>query len=435
MEDALKLGTENSHKMRTARLDLDIARSKVKETTAIGLPQVNAEGNFTHFIDIPVQVIPDFISPVMINTLIGLGLADPSIAPTEETFVEAQFGTKFATTSQMTASQLLFDGTYLVGLQATKTYVGFSETLLRKSEEEVRKDIRNAYHTALLARDNVGVLTASRETAAKLLTETKALLTAGFAEQTDADQLDLTLSQLDSQIKLAESQDRNALNALKFLMGLPVSENISLADPMDKHVEAARDEALLIVSFNSATTTDHRIVETNVMLQTLLLRKERSAHMPSLSAFFAHSQNAYRNEFNFFDSKGLWFPSTFWGLSLDIPIWSSGMRHQRVQQARMEIEKAEIMKDQTVQALNLEFENAKGEFVFALENLQNAQKGEQLADKIHQRTIAKFKEGMASSFELTQSENQLLTARGQLLAAKLRLLNAKTSMDKLLNRI
>jgi len=435
LADALKLGQENSYQMRTARLDLESARSKVKEITSIGLPQINAGGSFTNFIDIPVQVIPDFVSPAMLGTLLQLGLISPDQAQVPESFIEAQFGTKFNTSAEISANQLIFDGTYLVGLQAARSYVGFSETMLQKSEIDVRAAVRNAYYTALLAEENAKVLRDSKEIVVKTLSDTQALFKAGFVEQTDEDQLSLTLAQLDSQVKLAESQAISAKNFLKFQMGLPVTEQIILADPLSMHVGQAIDEALLITAFNSANTIEHRITDTNVLLQTLLLRKEKAAHIPSLSAFFTHSQSALRNEFDFFDSQGDWFPSTFWGISLNVPIWSSGMRHQKVSQAAIEVKKAEIVKEQTMEGLNLEFENAKSEYVFALENYTNAQKAGELAKKIHDRTLIKYKEGVSTGFELTQSENQQLTAQGQLLAANLRLLQAKTSLDKLFNRL
>jgi len=435
LSEALKLGVENSYQMRTARLDLETSRSKVKEITSIGLPQVNAGVDFNQNIDIPVQVIPDFISPVMLNTLLGLGFITPDQAQVPEQFIEAQFGTKFTAAARISANQLLFDGSYLVGLQAARTYVSFSETMLQKSETEVRIAIRNAYYTVLMAEENARVLRESRDLVTKTLNDTKAMFQAGYVDQTDEDQLALTLSQLDAQVKLAESQALSAKNFLKFQMGLQLTEQITLTDSLGSQVAGAIDEALLVTAFNSANMVDQRITDTNVLLQELLVRKEKAAYLPSLSAFFSHSQSALRNEFDFFDSDKDWFPSTMWGVTLNIPIWSSGLRQQKVNQANIEVKKAEILREQTTQALNLEFENAKSEYVFALENYNNAQSAADIAKRINDRTLVKYKEGMATSFELTQSENQELTAQGQLLASNLRLLQAGLAMDKLFNRL
>jgi outer membrane protein len=435
LAEAQTFALQNNLQMRSSAIDLEIAKKKIKETTAIGLPQVNASGSFQHFLDIPVTVIPDFISPTVIATLIQTGVLEEDDVPSgSPQFVEAQFGTKYNVSGGISASQLLFDGTYLVGLQAARAYAQFSELGVESTEAEVKEQVAQAYSTLLVAKENLNLLQQSATTLRKIADDTEALFNNGFAEQIDVDQLKLQLSSIENQITFTNTQIEIAREMFCFSLGLPENTEIVLKDNVETLLMDEQLGALIQQPFVPEMLPSVKTVQSGIVLQELLLKKEKAAYLPSLSAFFNHNQNALRNEFDFFESGGTWFPNTVWGVNLSIPIFSSGMKHYKVQQAELELEKARIGLEQVNDATRLSYRNAKAELMNAINQLDNTKESLALSERILNHTRIKYKEGMASSFELSQAETQQLSTQGSYIAAMLNVLQSKIRLQKSTNQ-
>lgn len=435
LEEAQTYALEHSYDVQLTTLDLEIARKKVKETTAIGLPQINASGSFQNFLDIPVTVIPDFISPTVVGTLVQTGVLDPGDVPqSDPQFVEAQFGTEYNMSAGVSASQLLFDGSYIVGLQAAKAYVDFAELNKAKTEADTREQVAQAYFTVLVADENLAVIKESVINLEKILNDTKAMYENGFMEEQDVDQLQLQLNALNNQLEYAQSQKEIANYFLRFSLGLSEETELELTDKAESLVEEANHSQLLGLSFSAERNPDVKVVEASLGLQKLNEKREKSAYLPKLSAFFSHQQQALRNEFNFTDSNGEWFPSTILGVDLSIPIWSSGMRSNRVQQAKLEVEKSKVTRNQVAEAAELEYKTAYSEYLNSINQYENSKESMQLSARILEKTQIKYREGVSGSFDLTQAQNQFLNNQGQYIASMLQLLNSKFRLKKALNQ-
>lgn len=430
LKEAQQYAIEHAYSSQTKTLDIEKAKKKVWETTAIGLPQVNGSVQFQNFLDIPTQVLPDFVSPAVTATLVNAGILPPSaLENQEETFIAAQFGTNYNLTAGGQISQLLFDGSYIVGLQSAKLYVELSESELEKDLITIRKNIYNSYSSVLVSQENLATLQASKQAVETLLNETNALYQSGFAEDTDVDQLRLTLNSLDNQIAFATNQIEVAKNLLKFQMGAPLESTIELTDNLDSFVAQATPE-LAESKVDVNNLIDFKMIQLQKRSSLMLHKLEQSKALPSVGAFFSHQQQALGNEFNFFSSDGTWYPSTVWGLSVSIPILSGGGRYFKMQQTKIEIEKSAILEQQVEQSLQLAAISSKANYVNALKVLENAKTNMQLAKKIQERFAIKFKEGLASSIELTQAQNQFLSAQGNYILAMYDLIQSKAELDQ-----
>lgn len=438
LAEAQQYAVEHSFAVRNARLDAESADRRIKELTAIGLPQVSGDLDYQNFLDIPVQVAPAdaFGFPDYLNVFLadvsdetGVPLNAPEIDPNAIT--ELQFGTKHTATAGVTVTQLIFDGSYFVGLQAAKLSALLSQDQITKSEQDTRDEVAQAYHTVLISQRNAEILKESRELLAQSAAETEALVKAGFAETQDYDQLSLNIADLDTRILYAEQQTGVAKQLLQFQMGLPLGAPIELTDNLDNLI--SDDLALLSVPFNPANTIEYKL-QTNVLeLQKLNTRNERMKGYPTLGAFYNYQQNAYRDEFDFFDFDQSWYPTQLWGVRLDVPIFGSFQGKHRIAQASVEERKAEITLEQVEEGAILEHATAQSEFEFALNNYQNQERSVSLAQSIFNKTNIKYTEGLATSFELTQADNQLLQAQGNYVQAMLELLNARTRLARSLN--
>ncbi len=414
---AVKHSTATSN----ARLDVAMAKKKIWETTASGLPQVSASVSYQDMIKIPTTLIPaEFIDP----------------DAEEGTFIGVKFGTRYNATLDVSVNQLIFSGSYIVALQASKIYLRLSKESLVKSEIDVKANVTNTYYLILLAENTLETLRASLENIRKTFSETQEMLNAGFVEDTDVDQLQLTVTNLENSVKSMERQVRVTYRLLKFQMGFDLDEDIRLADGLDTILNRLDAEKLLKDPFNMENHIDYRMLDAQEKSYRLLLKREKSEYLPTVTAFATHRQSAMRDSFNFFgknDDK--WFPSTIVGLNIAIPIFTSGMRPAKTAQARMDLEKVKNSKNEVAKGLRLELMQARSAFADAMEKADSTRKNVKLAKKIYEKTRVKYSEGVSSSLDLTQIHTQYLNAESNYTRAVVDLLNARTRMDKILSRL
>ena len=259
---------------------------------------------------------------------------------------------------------------------------------------------------------------------------------AGFLEDTDVDQLQLTVTEMENAVKSMDRQIKVTHNLMKWQMGMALNHDIELTDKLDDILAATDNKELLAMEFDLKNHIDFRMANTQEKSMSLLLKREISEYLPTVSAYLTHSQMAMRDSFNFFSKDGGdWFPSTTLGVQISIPIFSTGMRGARVAQAKMDLKKAQNTKKQVEDSLHLGLLQARTGFADALDTTTSTRKNVQLAKKIYEKMQEKYANGTASSLELTQSHNQYLSAENGYTQAVVELLKAKTLLDKALNRL
>lgn len=417
LEQAIQTGIKNNYSVRLSQFDMEKSQKKVREILAIGLPQVNAEGNFNNFVNLPTTVIP-------------ANMFNPN-APSDE-LLGVKFGTDFSVTGSVTLTQLLFDGSYIVGLQATKNLAALSQMMVKRTENETKNEIIRAYYTAIVADENIKTLKATLDVVSKIANETKIISDNGLIESQDAEQLQLTVSTLKNALSRAEMMREASYLSLKMQMGLSLDTTITLTENMDAILASNDFNALKESALNLNQNLDHKMLETQITLNGLNMNNEKMKYYPSLGAFFTQQYQAFRNDFDFFADKP-WYPATIWGLQLKVPVFSSGMRNARVEQAKVELEKSKVQLEQLDRALQLQTYISKAELTNAINSFNTQKEALALAESIQRKTMVKYKEGVVSSLELTMAQNQFLTAQANYIAAVFNLLSAKASLEKILN--
>ncbi len=425
----------NSPLTKNAQLDLESAKKKIWETTAIGLPQVSAKLNATYMLTVPASIksfsglsgIGTFMYGVdqtlgHLTTNQGWGNMENPGVP--ETVKESDM--KWGSTLDITATQLIFSGSYIVGLQTAKTFKSLSELALTKSEKDLKQSVSSAYYLVLVAEENRNVLDSTYFNTEKLKYKMEQMYAQGFIEETDVDQMKLTLSNLNDSRMMIARQVEIAYNLLKFQMGLDLSSKIELTDKIENFVNENNLQEITIKPFEGSSTPEIQLLESQEKLSLLNVKYNQSTYLPDIAAFYAHNEN--------FNSHSLSFTAPdMIGLSVNIPIFSSGMKHAKVQQARIALDKTRITKEQASQGLILDHEKSKSELMTALDKFKTSKENMRLSDKIQKRTIIKYKEGLSSSTEITQASNQYLQSMSNYFTSMMELLNAKAKMEKLLN--
>lgn len=416
LEEAQQYAVENSYMNINARREVKKSEKKVNETIGTGLPQISATGNYQQYLEVPVSLIP------------ASAFGGP-----EGEFEEVFFGTEQQMGMGVRADQLIFDGSYFVGLQAAKVYVELSKNDLEKSDIEVKNMVTDAYGSVLVSEKNIEIFKGNLENLKQSAYETNELFKNGFIEEQDKDQIELTLANVQNSYNNAVRMAEIAKNQLKFVMGLDISNEITLTDDLAAVTTASTSESYLSKDFNVSSHIDYKIISTQQTATELLLKQQKSTTLPRLSAFYNFTTNAYSNEFDFFDNKRF-FSGQLVGLNLNVPIFSGLSRYNRIQQAQIDLEKVNTTKKQVEQQLLIQAENAKSNYTFALEQYNTTKDNLDLAQRIYDRTKIKYDEGIVKSLDLTTANDQLLKTQGQYINAALELIKAKSNLDKALNQ-
>jgi len=418
LQQALDYAVKNSPLLKNADADVLIYKQKVKEITALGLPQINLEASFNHFLNIPTTVVP--------------ANAFNPLAPSD-LLLPVQFGTKYQTSAGATLSQLIFDGSYIVGIKATNALMQLQLQLEQKAEIDIRNEVTKAYFSAVIAQENITTLGATLKNLEKLEAEIKAIYKEGLTESQDAEQIELTVHTMRTTIARAENMKKISFALLKLHMGMDVSTEISLTENVDQLYGSFNPADYQSREFAASQLPEYKLLQSQVTISEFSLKNEKMKYYPSFGAFITHSYNLPSNDLEFFGSR--WYPTTIWGLKLNVPVFSSGMRRAKVEQARLSLEKSMNTLTNTENALKLQAQTAQLNFNFAVENLNTAKRSLELADRIQQKALIRYKEGgtkfnQGTSFELNQAQTQYLNAQSNYINALYLVLTSKAEMDK-----
>ncbi len=417
-EEAMSYAIEHHLKMQNAELDIRSSEKKIRETLGIGLPHLSTTGQFQNFLKIPTTVIP-------------ARAFDPR-AP-EDALAELKFGTKYKANGGATLSQLIFNGSYLVGLQATKAFANNSRIMKDKTIQDIRHDVSMAYYTVLMIRSNMRMIKEQKALTEKLLKDIRILIGEGMVEPTGDKQLELTLLNLDDALIAMEGQEKTALVLLKFNMGYPLDDPIALsAELLDKARQIRTLVPMAHPSFEH--NPDMRLLANQSLIQSLSIKNAKTAYLPVLTGIVNYSTSAQRNDFDLFDRDGKWFPTALWGLNLSIPIYSGGMTRAKIAQAKIAKMKVENSKQLLEQSFRLRWTKAQTAFEQAIAAYDNKKKSVVIAQELYRTAEIKYKEGMMSSIELDQTTMQLVKAKGDLMMAQYKLVQAQIELDYLLNK-
>lgn len=416
LEEAKNYAIKNGYASKTAQLEVEKSNKKVNETIGTGLPQINGTANYQRYLEVPLSLIPA-----------------EAVGGNPGEFIEVFFGTKQQMGASLRADQLIFDGSYFVGLQAAKVYLELSKNDLAKSDIEVASMVTEAYGNVLVAEKNVEILKGNVENLEKSAFETEELYKNGFVEEQDKDQIALTLASVRNSYENAIQITDVAKNQLKFILGIDIASSLELTDDLKAVTSNSTSEAYLTKDFNVESHIDYKIVATQEKASELLLKQQQSTALPRLSAFYSLQSNAFSNEFDFLDNKRF-YSGQLAGLNLNVPIFSGFSRSNRIQQAKIDYEKVNIAKKQVEQQLSIQADNAKSQYTFALNQYKTTEENLALAQRIYNKTKIKYDEGISTSLDLTQANNQLLETQGSFINASFQLINAKSNLDKALNQ-
>ena len=416
LDEAVQYAMQNNAISKNASNDLEIAQAKKWETIATGLPQISAFIDYANNIKQPISLVP--------AEFFGGNKGE---------FAEISFGTKQTFDGTATLNQLLFDGSYIVGLSSIKLYLEIADNAKKKTDLEVKRNVISAYGNVLVSQERVKFLKENLENVEGNLKEITKVYENGMTELENVEQLTITYSNLKNSLDYAVKLGNTSENILKMVIGLPLENEIILSDNLSGLTLKKIDMGLIDKPISINQNIDYIIANNEKKSQETLLRLEKSRALPTISAYVQGTYKGNSDSFDFLDSNQKWYGSSVAGVTMSIPVFSSLRRSAKTQQAKIEVAKASEELLQTEKRVLIELENAKTNYQFAINNFQNAQKNLSLAKKIEKKNGIKFIEGLASSFELRQAQMQLYSIQNELLQSMLEVINKKTNLEIILN--
>jgi outer membrane protein TolC len=379
LEEAVKLAHEKNTNVLNSKLDLQISEKKIKETIAIGLPHLSLKSAYTFLPVVPSIVFGD----------------DPNAQPID-------LGVKNNLTTDLTASQLIFNGSYIVGLQATKVLNNLAIQTDEKTLLDVNESVINTYQMIQLSEESLKILQQNLDNVLKTQFEISEMYKQGFTEKTDVDQLEVTANVLRNTINQVESNLDMAYRLLKIQIGIDENISVSVSDST-KTYEALMLESnqLIAEQFVLTNNVDYKLVETSKKLAELNVKNEKTSYLPVITGFYnrTHKLNAPAFDFT---------PKDMFGLNLNLPIFASGQRKFLIDQKILEVEKRENTRLFVSQSLIMQANQLKSDVEIKAEKYKNQKLSKELTNDIYQRTLEKYRQGLVTSLDLANTQNQFL---------------------------
>ncbi|MGL2962400.1 TolC family protein [Flavobacterium sp. RSB2_4_14] len=417
LQQAIDHALKNNYAAINAGRDIEASKEKKWETTAMGLPQINAGVNYQNNFVLQKSVIPaEFFGG------------------TPGEYATVAFGTKHNMVASATLSQLIFDGSYIVALQASKTYLKYYQNAKLNTDSEIKEMVINSYGNVLLAEESIAILEKNKATLEKTLFDTRETFKNGLIEEENVEQLQITLTSINSTLNYNKRLLELAYKMLKINLGINIDAELKLTDKLDNLSTSNLDLAFSKNEFVPAENINYQMALNFQEQRQLEYKLERSKALPTLSANFNYGYNAFRDEFSFFENNQNWFNYSNMGIGLNIPIFSSLARSSRTQQAKIALDQAKTQLTETEQKLKLQYEKAKSEYEYSIEQYATSKNNLSLAERIENKQQIKFREGLSSSFDFTEAQQQLYSKQQAYLQSMVDIINKKAALEKIVNK-
>ena len=391
VKQAVEHAVKNSFDIKNALLDIEVQRQSNNEITAIAMPQLSMSVNATRFIDIPTTVLPDFISPSVYGVLVNEGVSNGSGNPIQFPqggfgSVPARFGTNWNASGGVDVSQILFDGQVFIGLKARKSALDLYRQSAMVTQEQIKANVYKMYYQLVVGNKQATTIDANIERLEKLYNDVKEIYKNGLVEKLDMEKVEVQLNNLKTEKEKINNQLETGNAALKFLIQVPQKDTLILADTLNE----VMIQELLSDTLDVNNRPEYKQLKTALKLSEYNIKRYQLSKLPTIVAFGSYSKNALRNEFDFFDSKGLWFNTSLVGLKVSYSLFDGLARQSRVRKATLESEKLKNNMEKLKEGIELESNSAKLQMESAMKTMIAQRKNNQLAEKVYEQTRLKY---------------------------------------------
>lgn len=443
LEEAIQFALQNSIRSKNALLDQQIAKAKVNETIGIGLPQISGSASVVSNPELP-RFFAQYNGP---NSFLGDLSGIPGIKVGDVVASRNFFQLKNSGNATLTLNQLIFNGSYLVGLKAASTYKDLSVKTTEQTQEDIIQQVTKAYYAVLINRERTRLFDTNIARVDSLLRNTRALHQNGFAESIDVDRVRVTLNNLITERDKFLNLNELGLQLMKFQMNYPQDQPIDIIGNIQ---EVRVDTTMAQYSrdgWDYRQRPDYKVLEVNQRLQQLNVKNQYANAVPVISAFGSLGASSQSTDIGglFTTNSGIaetstigpdkWYSFSQVGVSLSVPIFTGLSRSARIQQEKLKLMQIDNNFVNLRNAIDLEIKQASLSFENALRTVISQRENQELAGNVARVTKIKYEQGVGSSLEVTDAESALRQAQTNYYAALFDAMVAKVDLDKAFGRL
>ncbi len=404
LSEARQYALEHNRQLINSNFSIEKSQQAIKEAIRNGLPQVNATMDYSNALGAEITIRFNENMP-------------PSKIPI-----------KPQSNLNLSVGQLLFSGSYLVGIQIAKLAYELSLDSKEKTELEVLTQVSDSYHLVLISEQLLKVLRMNRDNLQQLYEKTSALVKVGMMEQTTIDQLQVQVNTIKNAVNSSERQLELATNLLRLQLGVGIESEISLTDPLDKLVANASTDGSVIGSFNLQQQIDYRLLRQQELISRKMVDMKRASFLPTISSYYRHTYKLIKPDFDM-------SPKNLVGLQLNVPILSSGVRFAQVKQASLDHKIIQNNIDLLSEQLRVQEKQLKFNYRNALDTYQNQKTNVEVSRRVYESLKRKFDQGMLSGLDLINADNNYLRSETDYISSMMQLLSSNLQLRKLYGSI
>ena len=395
LQQCIEYGLSNNPSIQKTNLETERNEFRQKETRAAYLPQINGSVQVLNNLKLQTQILPG------------------ELAGTPGQDVAVQFGTRYNATAAIDASQTIFDQSQIYSMQITRQNIKVTDLNSQKTKEQLMFDIASAYYSAQVTFTQQKLVEANLSKIDTLLKLTRIQLENGFAKKLDVDRLVVNQTNLQTELATSKMNSEQQLMLLKYYMGMPLESTITL--PAISPENGAANTSL--VSSETLNMVDINLVQAQRELYGLNLKQIRAGYLPSLSANFHAAYQFQQNDFRVFAADANWFPNSYVGLTLNVPIFDGLTRYSRASQMRIQIKQSELDEQYLTESVKMQRANARNKLNTNLAALESQQRNIELANEVYETTRVQYIGGIVSMTDLVNAENSLKEAQTNYLSS------------------
>ncbi len=426
VQQAVDYGMKNTTQVKNALLDIAIQKQINREVTAAAMPQINGSITGTHYFNIPVTSLPNFIGPATYQVLVDEAVKNgngQTITFPSGGFgnIAAQFGVPWTVGAGIDFSQILFDGQVFIGLQARSTAMDLAGKTAALTAEQIKANIQKIYYQLVTGQKQLGSIDANISRFEKLLHDTKEIYKNGFAEKLDVDKVQVQLNNLNTEKQKIQNQLVAGNAGLKFLLNMPQKDVLVLTDTLS---DDAVKQNILDTAYNYNDRKDIQVLMAAAKLNGFNVKRYRLSRIPTVAAFASYSKNAQRQKFDFF-GKGDWFTTSLIGVKISIPIFDGFARRAKIENAKLTLQKTNNNLEQAKQNMDYEVATIRDKMKTAILILDNQKQNIKLAEDVYNTTKKKYEQGLGSNLEIYTAQTELKVAQNNYYSALYDAISAK----------
>ncbi|MFN8239785.1 MAG: TolC family protein [Bacteroidales bacterium] len=413
LKEAQDYAVQNNKAVKTARLDVEASKATLWSAISNVMPQLSTSGSFTDNLKLMTTLLP------------GEFFGQPG------TKIPVTFGSQFNSSASLQATLLLFNAPALIGIETTKIANKISEQSLEKSEQDTKESVSASYFLILVSERSLQIVDKNIANLNEVLKSTKSMFAVGMAEQTDVDQMVSNVVMVENSRSSLQRAIEVNYNLLRLQLGVPIDTKITLRETLEQMATVVDVQALLSQQFDYRNNVSYKLMESQEKISSLMLKTQKSTVLPTLAGFYNYGVNGMGDKIN----EQRWFKNSMTGLQLSIPIFASGQRYSEIKKAQINLEKVRTTKSLVTDQLLLQEKQLRYNLVNANLQYKSQKENVEVSKRVYASTENKYKQGMASSLELTQANNLYLQAENNYITSLMNLLQTKIALDKLLNNL